>query len=67
MATLVDFAPSKDGQEHGAVLEVFDAVGNTIAVVIVPDNQVEPLHAGGVLYVRSKINAGYSNLTIRLQ
>jgi hypothetical protein len=53
VATLVDFAPVKGSKERGAVLEVFDAVGNTIAVVIVPDTQVEPLHAGEVLSVRN--------------
>jgi hypothetical protein len=57
VATLVDFAPSKDGTERGAVLEVFDAVGNTIAVVIVPDTDVEPLHAGEVLSVRTLAKA----------
>lgn len=58
VATLVDFAPGRDGKERGAVLEVFDAVGNSIAVIIVPDDQVEPLHAGEVLSVRSMMKAG---------
>ncbi|MBK8206968.1 MAG: DUF4926 domain-containing protein [Planctomycetes bacterium] len=57
VATIVDFAPSKDGKSRGAVLEVFDAVGNTLAVVIVPDHHVEPLHAGEVLSVRTLARA----------
>jgi hypothetical protein len=57
VATLVDFAPG-EGNERGAVLEVFDAVGNSIAVVILPDHEVEPLHAGEVLSVRNVARAG---------
>ena len=57
IATLIDFAPSKDGKERGCVLEVFDAVGNSIAVVVVPDTQVEPLHKGEVLTVRQLAGA----------
>jgi hypothetical protein len=57
VATLVDFAPSADGKEQGCVLEVFDAVGNTVDVVIVPADQVEPLHAGEVLSVRQLAHA----------
>jgi hypothetical protein len=58
VATLVDFAPSSDGKERGAVLEVFDAVGNTLAVVILPDSDVEPLHAGEILSVRALAQTG---------
>lgn len=57
VATLIDFAPSANGEEQGCVLEVFDAVGNTVAVVIVPSDHVEPLHAGEVLAVRSLARA----------
>ncbi|MGH7339604.1 MAG: DUF4926 domain-containing protein [Candidatus Rokuibacteriota bacterium] len=57
IATLIDFAPSADGKEQGCVLEVFDAVGSTVAVVIVPSEHVEPLHAGEVLAVRQLARA----------
>lgn len=58
VATLIDFAPSADGSEQGCVLEVFDAVGNSVAVVIVPAEHVVPLHAGEVLAVRQLAHAG---------
>lgn len=58
VATLVDLAPSADGTERGCVLEVFDAVGGTVAVVVVPADQVEPLHSGEVLAVRRLAQAG---------
>ena len=57
IATLIDFAPSVDGKEQGCVLEVFDAVGSTVAVVIVPAEHVKPLHAGEVLAVRQLAHA----------
>lgn len=57
VATLIDFAPSVDDSEQGCVLEVFDALGNTVAVVIVPADLVEPLHAGEVLAVRQFAHA----------
>lgn len=58
VGTLVDFAPSADGTEQGCVLEVFDAVGGPVAVVIVPTDHVEPLHSGEVLAVRRLAQAG---------
>lgn len=36
VATLVDFVPHPDGQEQGAVLEIFSAVGDSLKVVVVP-------------------------------
>ena len=58
VATLIDFAPSKDNKERGCVLEVFDAVGNSIAVVVVPEKDIEALHKGEVLSVRTLAKAG---------
>ena len=57
IAALIDFAPSADGKEKGCMLEVFDAVGSTVAVVIVPVEHVKPLHAGEVLAVRQLAHA----------
>ena len=51
VATIVDFLPGKDC-EDGYALEVFTAVGETIAVVMVPQSAVEPLTADHVLSVR---------------
>ena len=48
MATLVEFHPSRPGQEPGHTLEVFNAVGETVAVVTVRESQIEPLTAASV-------------------
>lgn len=42
LATVVDYLPAKDG-EDGYALEVFNAIGESIAVVMVPESAVEPL------------------------
>ena len=41
MATLIDFVPSPDGGEQGCVLEVFNALGETILVAIVRESEIE--------------------------
>lgn len=53
LATLVDFIPHPQGKEPGCALEVFNAVGDTIAVVIVPQSTVKPLSADQILTARS--------------
>lgn len=53
LATLVDFIPHPRGKEPGCALEVFNAVGDTIAVVIVPQSSVKPLSANQILTARS--------------
>ena len=40
------------GQEPGYTLEVFNAVGETLAVVTVRESQIEPLRDNEVLHVR---------------
>ncbi|MDY0167838.1 MAG: DUF4926 domain-containing protein [Thermoguttaceae bacterium] len=54
VATVVEKLPSTDnsGGEEGCILEVFNAIGETIAVVTVPVSAVEPLRASEVLSVR---------------
>lgn len=52
VATLVDFVSHPAGGEDGCVLEVFNAVGESIAVVAVPHSAVEALRADEVLSVR---------------
>ena len=52
VATLVDRVPHPAGGEDGCVLEVFNAVGESIAVVTVRESDVEPLRASEVLSVR---------------
>ncbi|MCP4164475.1 MAG: DUF4926 domain-containing protein [Chloroflexi bacterium] len=53
VAMLVDFVDHPHGGEQGAFLEVFNAVGETIAVVIVPVSAIVPLRADQVPTVRS--------------
>ena len=51
LATIVEHYPRQTG-EDGYTLELFDAVGNTFAVVTVPEAGIEPLRAGELLSVR---------------
>ncbi len=53
VATLIDHVPHPNGGEDGYILEVFNALGESIAVVPVPISDVEPLRADEVLTVRS--------------
>ena len=53
IATLVDFVPHPQGGEQGCVLEIFNAVGESIAVVTVPISAIKPLAANEVLTIRS--------------
>jgi hypothetical protein len=52
LATLVDFVPHPAGGENGCVLEVFNAVGKTIAVITAPLSAIEPLGPDEILSVR---------------
>jgi hypothetical protein len=52
VATLVDFVDHPSSGPRGCVLEVFNALGDSIGVVTVPENAVEPLRADEVLAVR---------------
>lgn len=52
VATLVDIVPHPAGGEDGAVLELFNAVGESIAVTVVPISAVAPLRSDQILTVR---------------
>lgn len=52
VATIVESHPGAPGQEDGYSLEVFNAVGDTVAVVTVGESQIEPLTADELLTVR---------------
>ena len=52
VATLVDFVPHPRGGDPGCVLEIFNALGDSLAVVAVPQSDVEELRADEVLTVR---------------
>lgn len=51
VATIVEHLPGKD-TEDGYALEVFNAIGETIAVIAVPESSVEPLTADEIPSVR---------------
>lgn len=52
VATLIDRVPHPSGGEEGAVLELFNAIGESIAVVVVPLSAVAPLRPDQMPTVR---------------
>ncbi len=52
VATIVDHHPVSNG-EDGYSLEVFDVLGNTIAIITIPESAIEPLTENEVFNVRS--------------
>ena len=50
-AVYIEYLPVPDG-EAGAILEVFNAIGETIAVVTVPISAIEPPRANYIPTVR---------------
>lgn len=57
VATLIDYVPHPRGGEEGAMLEVFNAVGESITVVVVPVSAIAPLRADQVPAVRMFLQA----------
>ena len=57
IATLVDFVDHPSSGPRGCVLELFNALGESIGVVTVPEDAVEPLRADEVLAVRRMASA----------
>jgi hypothetical protein len=54
VATVVEWHPAPTpADEPGYSVEVFNAVGDTVAVLTVPESHVEPLRSDKVLTVRS--------------
>lgn len=51
LATVVDYHPAR-GREPGYSIEVFNAVGDTIAVTAVPESSLQELTANEILHVR---------------
>ena len=52
VATVVDYHPTS-GREAGYSIEVFNAVGDTIAVTVVPESFLQDLTSDEILQVRS--------------
>jgi hypothetical protein len=57
VATLVDRVPHPHQGEAGAVLEIFNALGESIKTVVVRESDIEPLQADEVFSVRPLVNA----------
>jgi hypothetical protein len=55
IATVVDFAPHPGGGPKGIVLEVTNALGDALQVIIVTPSDIDPLRADEVLAVRTLI------------
>jgi hypothetical protein len=53
VATIVEYYAGRADQEPGYELEVFNALGKTIAVATVRESQVEALRSDEVLSVRA--------------
>jgi hypothetical protein len=53
VAVLIDRFPHPLGAEPGVVLEVFNALGESISVVAVKESEIEALRADEVLTVRA--------------
>jgi hypothetical protein len=58
VATVVEFVEHPSAGPRGCVLELFNALGESIRVVTVPEDAVEPLRADEVLSVRPLAVAG---------
>ena len=58
VGVLIDRVPHPNGGEEGSVVEVFNAIGDSIAVVAVPLSCVAPLTADEILSVRSLLPVG---------
>jgi len=52
VATIVEYHPSESSKD-GYTLEVFNAIGDTITVITVPESDIEPLKESEVLSVRT--------------
>jgi hypothetical protein len=53
IATLIEIVPHPSNGEQGCILEVFNAIGETIAVITVPESAIAPLRADEIFTVRS--------------
>ncbi len=52
VATIVDSHPGLNDSETGYSLEVFNAIGETIAVICLDESEIEPLQRNEIFAVR---------------
>jgi Domain of unknown function (DUF4926) len=57
IATLIDFVAHPSSGEEGCVLEVFNAVGESLAVFAAPLSTIEALRPDEILTIRSLTKA----------
>jgi hypothetical protein len=57
VATIVDKVPHPAGGPDGFVLEVSNALGESLDVVVVTEEDIEPLHAHEVFAVRTLVKS----------
>jgi len=55
LATVIDFVPHPTGGETGCVLEVFNAIGESLKVVTVPISAIKQLSDNDILSSRQLI------------
>ncbi len=58
VGTVVEFLPHPAGGPRGVMLEVFNVLGDTIAVVTLPETDIEPLADDEVWHARRLARAG---------
>ena len=59
VAVVVEYVPHPKGGEEGAILEIFNAIGESVAVVTVPISAIKSLRADQVLMVRERMPAKF--------
>lgn len=59
VAVVVEYVPHPTGEEEGAILEIFNAIGESVAVVTVPVSAIKSLRADQVLMVRERTPANF--------
>lgn len=52
IGTLIDYIPHPSGGEEGAVLEIFNALGESVSVVTVPVSSLDVLQPSDILSIR---------------
>jgi len=52
IATLIDYVSHPTGGEEGAILEVFNALGESVSVVTVPVSSLDILQPNDILSIR---------------
>ncbi|MBW2195780.1 MAG: DUF4926 domain-containing protein [Deltaproteobacteria bacterium] len=59
VATIVDRHEAENSQETGYSLEVFNAIGETIAVLVVEESKIEPLRENEIFHIRQFHEAAF--------